>query len=243
MAVKIFILGRPGSGKSTAIRHIEAYLEKDYPGWSVIHFNDYEILQEMFRVERLFPTKKPKFSETQHGGFDVVDFSVLDMALKELEKQVRGKCSTKDELIFIEFARDDYCKALEQFSHTFLQDAYFLFLDTDLKTCIQRVHERVANPTTPDDHFVSDDILKSYYSKQPILHSIDKRRLNIIHNKVSLQEFVEQIDRYLRGILTEEPLTSANRVSQRHLVEKGTSFFSVIRKGMSTSIPVGTSKR
>jgi nucleoside-triphosphatase THEP1 len=140
MAVKIFILGRPGSGKSTAIRHIEAYLKKDYPGWSVIPFNDYEILQEMFRVEKLFPTNRPKFRETEHGGFDVVDFSVLDTVLKELERQVRGRCSTKDELIFIEFARDDYSKALEQFSHTFLQDAHFLFLDTDVRTCIQRVH-------------------------------------------------------------------------------------------------------
>ncbi len=243
MAVKIFILGRPGSGKSTAIRHIKTYLEKKYSGWSVIPFNDYEILQEMFRREKLFPTNRPKFRETEHGGFDVVDFSVLDTALKELEKQVRGRCSTKDELIFIEFARDDYSKALEQFSHTFLQDAHFLFLDTDVRTCIQRVHERVANPTTPDDHFVSDEILRSYYTKQSIPHSISKRRVKIIHNKGSFHDFTEQIYRFLSGILLDEPSASANRGFHRHLAQRNTSFFSVIRKGTSSSVLVGTSKR
>src|SRR5205823_3497452 len=140
VSVKLFILGRPGSGKSTAFRHIIKHLEMQHQGWTAIRFNDYEILQDIFRYETLFEndSKKRKFRATGHGGFDVLKFSVLDTALKELEKQVcHWYYSTKEELMIIEFARDDYSKALEQFSPTFLKDAYFLVVDADVETCIQ----------------------------------------------------------------------------------------------------------
>src|SRR5437868_3051345 len=164
MALKVFILGRPGSGKSTAFRHIKKYIEEQYLDWSSIRFNDYDILREMFLFEKLFQTdmKLRKFRATEHGGFDVLDFSVLDTALRELERKVRHRYSPKrDELIVIEFARDNYGKALQQFSSAFLKDAYFLFIETNMETCVQRVHDRVAHPMTIDDHFVSDDILTS----------------------------------------------------------------------------------
>src|SRR5450759_821323 len=163
MSVKLFILGRPGSGKSAAYRHIQKYVDLYHPEWSTKRFNDYDILLGMLLHEKLYTNyseDKRQFSETDHDGFDVRDFTVLDTALKELEKQVRLRCSpSKDEIIIIEFARDDYKHALKQFSANFLKDAYFLFIEADIKTCIQRVKNRVKLPQTSDDHFVSEDIL------------------------------------------------------------------------------------
>src|ERR1700731_1572539 len=109
MAVKVFILGRPGSGKSASYRLIEKIAQEQK--WTISRFNDYDILQEMFRFEKLFRSSSVprKFRATEHNGFDVLDFSVLDMALKELEKKVQFNNSqnNNDELITIEFARDD----------------------------------------------------------------------------------------------------------------------------------------
>src|SRR5256885_8359264 len=136
--------------------------------WSTIRFNDYDILKEMFLKEQISSTygNKNQFRITKHSGFDVLDFTVLDIALKELENRVQQRYDpSKDELIIIEFARDDYIRALQQFSTSFLVDAYFLFIETDIQIAIQRVKDRVTDPPTPDNHFVSEDILNNYYGK------------------------------------------------------------------------------
>ena len=223
MAVKVFVLGRPGSGKSTAFRYIKKYVEERYPDWSAVRFQDYEILQDMFRFDRLFepdPNRR-KFEATDHGGFNVRDFSVVDIALEELEKQVRHRYSpTSDEIIVIEFARDDYGKALEKFSPSFLQDAYFLFIDAAMETCIQRVRERVANRTTGDDHFVSEKILKSYYDKQLMPFSLkrgdilDKGRVKIITSGGLEKAFAEKVYRFVDTIFTSEPVVGHAFVSK-----------------------------
>lgn len=205
MAEKLFVLGRPGSGKSAAFRYVKQYVEKKY-AWSVVNFNDYEILYEMFRFEKLFQFNNEQrlFRPTKYGGFDVMDFAVLDVALRELEKKVRERYSSDGELIVIEFARNDYCKALELFTPNFLKDAHFLFIDADIKTCVKRIHERVAHPGTVDDYFVSEEILRSYYNKQSFPQYIGKGKVKFIENNRSLPEFVEQIERFVNDILIRE---------------------------------------
>ena len=53
-----------------------------------------------------------------------------------------------EEIVLIEFSRNDYEKAFQQFSREFLQDAYFLYLNVDLEICKRRIRERIANPNT-----------------------------------------------------------------------------------------------
>ncbi|GHO53968.1 hypothetical protein [Ktedonobacter robiniae] len=158
MGVKVFVLGRPGSGKSTGARYIRYLAEQ--ASWSSAHFNDYHILQEMFLAD----TEHKQFRPTEHNGFDAIDLSVLDCALQELERRVQLISATTD-LVTIEFARDDYQAAFKHFSPAFLRDASVLFLHADLDTCLQRVHERVSCAFSADDHpSFSDDIFKRYYA-------------------------------------------------------------------------------
>jgi shikimate kinase len=212
VSVKLFILGRPGSGKSTAYRQIKNSLEEHFPDWSIVRYHDYQILQSMFLYEKSFCSfrKDKQFRETEYGGFDVLDFTVLDKALKNLEKQVRYRYSPlKDELIVIEFARDDYKYAFKQFSTTFLKDAYFVFIEADIKACIQRVKDRVTNPPTQDNHFVSEDILIKYYGKHSTipkfksnLHvEIDKKRVKTINSRGSLEAFNAKVEGYIKALL------------------------------------------
>ncbi len=208
--IKVFLLGRPGCGKSTAFRHIEKLASS--VGWSAIHLNDYDILHDMFRREQLFPSNfgGKKFCATEHGGFDVVDFSVLDEALKGLEKQVRHRYHQIDEVVVIEFARDNYDRALRIFSPAFLQDAYILFIESGLNVCLQRVGERVAHPHSEDDHYVSEHILKNYYQKQVLPtylkpgHSFHKGRITIVKNVTSKQAFLKKLRTLLQEILKSE---------------------------------------
>lgn len=214
MSIKLFILGRPGSGKSTAYRHIKEFIKDRYIGWTTSRFSDYDILYAMFKLEKLGlnGNKQKQFSAREYDGFDVKEFKVLDISLKQLEKRVRENVSDKEELIIIEFARQDYCKALSLFSSSFLRDAYFLFVEADTKTCIQRVKKRVTVPPTPDNHFVSENILTEYYEKQVIpsiirIHNgdcIDKSKIKVIDSRGTLRDFNIRVEEYITYIITSE---------------------------------------
>ncbi len=212
MEKKLFVLGLPGSGKSTAARYIEM-LARDN-NWFPRRFNDYDILFQMFLADQ----EGNRFSSTEYGGFDVHEHIVFDEALKELERVIlkREKVpDDKNELIIIEFARDDYCKALGLFSPAFIQNAFFLFLDTDIPTCIKRIKDRIAHPQFLDDHHVSEYIFESYYqndnrqylasvtSKLKGCCDINDDRVRVIENTstTSMQRFYEDIRLWIMAVL------------------------------------------
>jgi len=205
MAMNLFILGLPGSGKSTVARLITMYaIDK---GCQTIRFNDYAILQKMFHDD----TEGKQFKPAEHGGFDILDLTVFDKALQRLELEIKGYVSSakSNEIILIEFSRNDYRKAFLQFSHEFLHDAYFLYLDVDTETCKRRIRERIANPSTDDDFFVSGYIFRTYYNKDNgrfISHilernyQIDRQRVVVVDNNGALQSSTALINRFVDTI-------------------------------------------
>ncbi len=207
MASKIFLLGRPGSGKSTAARYINL-MTREY-GWSSIHINDYEFLQEMYQEDNQYQRFKPSV----YGGFDVLDFSVLDLALQKVEDRACHYMSFPKKLLLLEFARDNYQRALKQFQPAFLQDAYFLFFEANIDMCVRRVYERSTNPTSCNDHFISEQMIRSYYSEdnKPYLtynlladYGISDKRVRVINNTGSRKEFKEQIKSFVQAFLDHE---------------------------------------
>lgn len=217
MIKKMFILGLPGSGKSKAARYIDSHVkEKSVPGtskrWHVTHFNDYGILDEMSK----HPIEGKLFKRPEPGGFDVIEFSAFDIALQRLEKKIADSIpafeADREEIIVIEFARNDYKWAFNQFDKTFVQDAYFIYLDTKVEICKQRIRDRVEDVTEEhvDDYPVSEFIFRTYYHsddgndlpgflKQDF--GIDGSRVLIIDNNSSLDKAVEKIVPFIDHII------------------------------------------
>ncbi len=214
----VFVLGLPGSGKSTTGRYIEM-LARDY-GRTTYLLQDYRILYEMFLADR----EGVRFSSTLHDGFDVHDLSAFDDALRELVRRLQEKertCETNGVSI-VEFARDEYCKALELFTSMPLIDAFFLFIDAEVETCKQRIKARAANPQTPDDHYVSEYIFEAYYSRDHRKYltlttaclrdrfHISEERIKVVNNMngVTKQAFLAQISEFVTPILNEAAVSS-----------------------------------
>lgn len=202
--MKILIFGRPGSGKTTAAHVVAKQLYDIH--LSSVHLNDYNILHAMFLSDN-----DGNFRATEHGGFDVLNFDVMDIALQEMEKKVPADLSHLD-VVTIEFARDNYEKAFKQFSSNFLKkDTYFLYLDTDVETCLQRIHERIARHASADDHpSLSDRAFRVYYGQDNrsymvsnILrdYNLDKGSVRIIDNTGSLDEFCKLLEDFVHSIL------------------------------------------
>jgi thymidylate kinase len=214
MTVKLFILGLPGSGKSTVSRYIDDYLKKQHKDWFTTRINDYDILYKMFKADT-----EGKFGSTKnHEGFDIFDLSVFDTALGEMEEEARHLIPTMKStaLITMELARNDYIQSFKQFKRDFLQDAYFLFLTADIKICKKRIIDRVANPKTEDDHFVSGYIFEAYYDKTDrddglrlsanlqIEYGINDQKIKIIENNGPFQDILETINQFIDFILKQE---------------------------------------
>jgi hypothetical protein len=214
MEQNVFVLGLPGSGKSTAARYIEM-LARDY-GRTADLLQDYRVLYNMSLADK----EGKRFSSTLpdgYDGFDVHDFSAFDDALKELVRHLQEKESaTKANAVnIIEFARDDYCKALELFASVSLTEAFFLFIDAEVETCEQRIKARIADPQTPDDHYVSKYIFEAYYNRdhRQYLTStaaclrerfhIDEERIKVVDNTngVTKQAFLSQVEVFVTPIL------------------------------------------
>ncbi len=202
------LLGRPGSGKTTAARHfMQRAYEKDVP---VVHIDDYEILQEKFRADTEHVRFHPLNQDRECSGFDVIDFRVLDEALKEAE--ARAKTYTeiiKNGLVIVEFARNDYQEALKLFHPDFLQEAYLLFFTIDIETSIQRVQQRYLKTGY---HLVSDHILRGYYKDQELAATIAHLRstynlrkpVEICDNTGSWKDFFRQLNRFFDLLIEQE---------------------------------------
>jgi predicted ABC-type ATPase len=165
MIVKSFVVGHPGSGKSTVVRRLD-HLAK-LRMCRTVNLQDYDILREMF----LKDSRHEKFYPTEYDGFNILDYSVCDIALKRLEEKLLEEIKLHAQIgtqmplfVTIELARDDYRMAFRQFSPGLVRTSHVFFVDADLETCIERVKKRFV-PSSQDRHYVSEDTMRSYYCK------------------------------------------------------------------------------
>ena len=216
MGCKIVLLGIPGSGKSTAARHIQKRIQALER--HAQHINDYPILHKMFEEDR----EHILFHATPNNGFDAIELSVLDVALQQVEVQVKEVLSSGD-FVTIEFARNDYRQAFQQFDAEFWHDADIVFISADRETCIQRVHERTSRAQTEDDHpSFSDDIFRAHYNKDSdhyIAQILDQeysvpQNVHIIENKHSLDHFIAEVDNLLNTVLAKKKVVPEPALAQ-----------------------------
>jgi len=243
----LFALGRPGCGKSTAAKYVQwqwTQAQKEYEEGNkteedAYRIKDYTILYEMFQQDRAGKDEtRRRFRDAivdgEVRGFDVVDVTVLDEALKKTAQAVvacmdDALLSSRKKLIIVEFARNDYKDAFEKLSVYFdvyldnrfelrsgrdlLGQSFFLFVEAPLPVCSQRIHERVKLPVREDNHFVSDDILRSYYEvdgREYIQnglgrdYEVDPAHIRVIDNNGPQEEFLKQVETFLHEALLDK---------------------------------------
>jgi adenylate kinase family enzyme len=210
MVVKLFLMGLPRSGKSTVAYHIAEYVKGHYRNRSVHHMSDYDILYKKFQHD----TERKYFTPIENGGFNIHNLEILDVALEEFKKKANAFMPTaaQGDLLILEFARNDYSRAFNILSSSFIHDAYFLFLDVNVEICKERNRARITHKSEgmQDDHYVSEDIFRIYYytdDKQYIAsglkeeHNIDDHRISIMDNGGALQDIDVKVRQFVDLIL------------------------------------------
>lgn len=201
MVTKLFVFGPPGSGKSTVGRAIVEHVQYKYIEWSAQRVCDYNILYKMFKQEE---KKYKDFYPIKNGGFYVTNPERYNHAVQLLERSVRSVNPKGNRLLVIEFTRSDYSQAFEVFGEGFFQNAGFLFVYADLDICMGRIAQRIKNPFSIDDHYVSEPTLAKYEGKDdgqyPLMvfsnlenkYSVKNSRLRILNSSGSLHDTIKE---------------------------------------------------
>jgi adenylate kinase family enzyme len=214
--MKVFLLGCPGSGKSTVAGIIEKSARER--GWDTQHIYDYSRLYSMFQKEEMdaeIPLAKKKFRPAG-SGFDVIDFGVLETVLKQIAHEVHlEELNHPNKLFLIEFARQEYRRALHIFGSEFLRDTHVFYIKVGLELCIERVHQRAKVNKTKFDHNVSDEIMRGYYDRDDWLNGqlseyLDylqddriKLHFQVLENAGTPQELGDKVDEIVNHLIPE----------------------------------------
>lgn len=213
MVERVFLFGRPGSGKSTSAHCIEMIARDEQ--LSVKRFTDYPILDEWFHADM----ECCRFQPSLYGGFDIIEPDVYDEALSLMSSTIRRELASPQppDLIVIDFARADYRSAFEIMGESLIRDSHFLLYEAESETCMRRIEQRVRTANSLDDHFTSEFVLAAYERPDYIDsiftllvkdYLVDETRITRIDNSSSnsRQNLTHQMAAFIQALKLKQPV-------------------------------------
>jgi len=163
----VFLLGRPGCGKSAVYRELETRLISSGEASSFERVDDFPKLWAKFKKDDALTStgKKRIYSkQTDDGGYLVTNPAVWNDILKELNKDVLGK-QKSGHIVFIEFSRSLYVEALSNFDENIIGKSLVIYIDVSFDICWDRNVKRheAAVAEGSDDHLVSREEMEKTY--------------------------------------------------------------------------------
>lgn len=201
----VFLLGRPGSGKSAVYRIIKEELrERDYD-IEAKRIDDFPLLQQIFEED----TEHERHRPAEDGeGVKITDDTVWDDLSKALNEYAK-KLQSHDRLLFIEFSRESYVRAFQNFSPEVMENSIAVYIDCPFEICWERNVERWKGGEGIDAHLVSKEEMRETYGEDdhdelsenidiPLLYvkndysGLDRLRKEIQEVIEELQKVIEQ---------------------------------------------------
>jgi len=159
----IFVIGRPGSGKSEFIRRAARRLTEEGTVRRTCRVDDCSKLWDIFRLEESSGEWK-RCRKMPGGGYRVTDPSVWDELLRAVAREV-GELETSSAATFVEFSRASYAAAFKNFSPDLLRRSVVAYVDCSFDTCWRRNLQRSKSSEGQDRHFVSREEMESTYRR------------------------------------------------------------------------------
>jgi adenylate kinase family enzyme len=151
MPMIVFLLGRPGSGKTTIGDAMIRQLSATSTFRRGIRLSDLPFIRNT--VLRATPGD-PRFEPAENGGFLIRDTAFYEEALRDLARQTVMQARAND-LLVLEFARQSYGEAFRVLAENGVIHGLAVYLDVSLQTALKRNRMRAARRGT-DDHYVAE---------------------------------------------------------------------------------------
>lgn len=154
----VFLLGRPGCGKSAIYRELEMRILESGQAKTFERIDDFPILwAAVLRDDALEKEGKERlyFKRTDEGELRVINDDLFNDILKEVNSDVL-KIDKPDHMLFIEFARSNYVEALQNFDKSILDHCIAIYIEVGFDICWARnvARHEAAIAQDGDDHLV-----------------------------------------------------------------------------------------
>jgi predicted kinase len=174
----VFLIGRPGSGKSTFAR----YLTRALISTDVLYLNDYQLL--LTQAKKLSPDQ---IKWEPNGQFEILDRPIFDNLFTELVKPIGSNRGRRP--IIVEFSRSSYVSAFATLNDLANSSFVIVYLDSPIEVCIHR--NAVRTPESPINstpeavirkHLAEDDLsalLKTYPGRIRVIQNVGSSLHNL----------------------------------------------------------------
>jgi thymidylate kinase len=174
-ASKIFLLGRPGSGKTTVARAIKEAVESTGVSGSVKWLSDATYLWRIFRTSG---SGIDSVEPTEDGGYFIKDPALYRRAAQDLARRAK-RMQSRVALLILEFSRCDYIGALETIEQEGVEPDLIVYLDVDLETALHRNRQR-ATAKRGDRHYVSEKEMRTTFASDDLEELKEKYKGRIL---------------------------------------------------------------
>lgn len=206
----IFLLGRPGCGKSAVYNQVIKKLKNEQLAYDFPRVDDFSKLWSKFMEDdkNELEGKPRKYSrKTEDGGYKVINDKTWHELLQEVNTDIIPM-QKKGRVVFVEFSRDNYIDAFKNFSKDILNHALALYINVPFEICWQRNaarHEKALKNGT-DDHLVSKEEMEKTYKIDDGLEFAKNSPLpvEIIDNSKNGEEYLKNQINNIISILKEK---------------------------------------
>lgn len=199
----IFLLGRPGCGKSAVYNQLVKRLKEENLAEDFPRVDDFPKLWKLFQED----VEQKRSRRTEDGGYKVTDDTVWDDLLKEVNEDIKPMAK-EGRVVFVEFSRNDYKRAFKNFDKEILDQAVGIYIDVPFEICWQRnvARHKKALAEGTDDHLVSKEEMEKTYKIDDGLEfaKIAPFPVEIIDNSKDGEEFLNQQIENIIKILKEK---------------------------------------
>jgi len=195
----VFLLGRPGCGKSAVYQLLADRIRREKLADEVMRIDDFPVLKEIAERDKEF--KKHVRSE---GGFTITDRSIYDDVLKEMNRRIK-QLRKPGRLIFVEFSRSGYAQALKNFDREVLSQSLIVYIYCSYEVCLERNIRRFKEGARNlDEHIVPRDLMEEYYRyddyEELFLKSEDELKKKAPAHIVVIRNDAEGLERLKREV-------------------------------------------
>ena len=163
----VFLLGRPGCGKSALYSELEGQLLESGRAGTIERVDDFPKVWGRLKGDDVLEKagKERLYSErSSEGAYLITDDQFFDDILKEVNSDLLS-IDKPDHTVFVEFARPNYVEAIQIFDERILDRCFVIYMEVNFELCWTRNLARYEASGTQegDDHMVYRETMEELY--------------------------------------------------------------------------------
>ncbi len=163
----VFLLGRPGCGKSALYHELEKRILESGQAITFERVDDFpKLWAALQRDDTLEKEGKERiyFKRFNDGDTCLTNDDLFNVILKEVNSDVL-KIDKPDHMVFLEFARSNYVEAVQNFDRSILDHCIAIYMEVSFNICWARnvARHEAAIAQDGDDHLVPREDMERIY--------------------------------------------------------------------------------